>query len=101
MIDDQFNPGDIARVRRANPLLEVLAEHGITLAPTGRGTMRGRCPFCQAARPFFEATTAIGGYWMCWDCARGGDVITFVRDRHGITFADAVINLAARAGITL
>jgi DNA primase len=59
----------------------------------------GRCPFHEERTASFSVSPAKGFYY-CFGCGKGGDVITFVRETQGLDFADAVVWLAERFRIT-
>ncbi|GLW97834.1 hypothetical protein Misp02_19210 [Microtetraspora sp. NBRC 16547] len=90
---------DIALVRERSPIADVVGEH-IQLRNAGGGNLKGLCPFHDEKSPSFNVTPA-RGYYYCFGCAEGGDVITFVRKIENLTFAEAVERLAQRAGIQL
>src|SRR5690606_20652310 len=50
--------------------------------------------------PSFNVTPS-RGYYYCFGCGAGGDVITFVREIEHLSFTEAVERLAQRAGIKL
>ncbi|MEV7969080.1 DNA primase [Sphaerisporangium sp. NPDC088356] len=90
---------DIALVRERSSIAEVVGEH-IQLRNAGGGNLKGLCPFHEEKSPSFNVTPS-RGYWYCFGCAEGGDVITFVRKLEHLTFTDAIERLAQRAGIQL
>ncbi|GIH71119.1 DNA primase [Sphaerimonospora thailandensis] len=90
---------DIALVRERSPIADVVGEH-IQLRNAGGGNLKGLCPFHDEKSPSFNVTPA-RGYYYCFGCAEGGDVITFVRKIESLTFTEAVERLAQRAGIQL
>ncbi|MEV4093205.1 DNA primase [Streptosporangium saharense] len=90
---------DIALVRERSPIADIVGEH-IQLRNAGGGNMKGLCPFHDEKSPSFNVTPA-RGYWYCFGCAEGGDVITFVRRLEHLSFGEAVERLANRAGIQL
>ncbi|WP_055483346.1 DNA primase [Sphaerimonospora mesophila] len=90
---------DIALVRERSPIADVVGEH-IQLRNAGGGNLKGLCPFHDEKSPSFNVTPA-RGYYYCFGCAEGGDVITFVRKIENLTFGEAVERLARRAGIQL
>ncbi|MBB2912113.1 DNA primase [Streptosporangium becharense] len=90
---------DIALVRERSPIADIVGEH-IQLRNAGGGNLKGLCPFHDEKSPSFNVTPA-RGYWYCFGCGEGGDVITFVRRLEHLSFAEAVERLANRAGIQL
>ncbi|GAA2870303.1 DNA primase [Streptosporangium fragile] len=90
---------DIALVRERSPIADIVGEH-IQLRGAGGGNLKGLCPFHDEKSPSFNVTPA-RGYWYCFGCGEGGDVITFIRRLEHLSFAEAVERLANRAGIQL
>ncbi|RCG32779.1 DNA primase [Sphaerisporangium album] len=90
---------DIALVRERSSIADVVGEH-IQLRNAGGGNLKGLCPFHEEKSPSFNVTPS-RGYWYCFGCAEGGDVITFVRKLEHLSFAEAIERLAQRAGIQL
>jgi DNA primase len=90
---------DIAAVRERSPIADVVGEY-LQLRNAGGGSLKGLCPFHEEKTPSFNVTPSRGLYY-CFSCSEGGDVISFVQKTDGLTFAEAVERLAARAGIDL
>ncbi|MDI9579453.1 MAG: DNA primase [Thermobispora sp.] len=90
---------DIALVRERSPIAEVIGEH-IQLRNAGGGNLKGLCPFHEEKTPSFNVTPS-RGYYYCFGCGEGGDVITFIRKIENLSFTEAVERLAQRAGIRL
>ncbi|MFF5213428.1 DNA primase [Streptosporangium sp. NPDC000396] len=90
---------DIALVRERSPIADIVGEH-IQLRNAGGGNLKGLCPFHDEKSPSFNVTPT-RGYWYCFGCAEGGDVITFIRRLEHLSFGEAVERLANRAGIHL
>jgi DNA primase len=95
----RIRPDDVARVRDAAGIAEVVADH-VTLRPAGGGSLKGLCPFHEERSPSFHVTPAKGLY-HCFGCQVGGDVIDFLERIEHLTFQEAVEKLAARFGIEL
>ncbi len=87
------------RIRRANPLADVVREAGIELKQRGP-ELTGLCPFHDDHHPSLRVNEA-KAVCCCDSCGFGGDVFKFVMQRDGLTFPQAVENLARRAGIPL
>ncbi len=90
---------DIAVVRERSPVADIVGEY-VALRPAGGGNLKGLCPFHEEKSPSFNVTPA-RGFFYCFGCAAGGDVISFVQQIDHLSFAEAVERLAARAGIQL
>mgnify|MGYP003042387448 CR=1 FL=1 len=86
-------------MRERSPIADIVGEH-IQLRNAGGGNLKGLCPFHEEKSPSFNVTPT-RGYWYCFGCAEGGDVITFVRRLEHLSFGEAVERLANRAGIQL
>lgn len=90
---------DIVVVRERARIDEVVRDV-VALKSAGGGSLKGLCPFHDERSPSFHVTPA-KGYWHCFGCQEGGDVIDFVRKVDHLTFAEAVEKLAARTGTQL
>ncbi len=60
----------------------------------------GLCPFHHEKTPSFSVN-AEGGFYHCFGCGAGGDVIKFVMNIESIDFIDAVKLLAEKAGMKI
>lgn len=90
--------GIAAEVKERLSIVDVVGE---TVRLTRAGsTFKGLCPFHPERTPSFVVTPARGS-WHCFGCGLGGDVFSFVMQRDGIPFPEALALLAARAGIRL
>ena len=63
-------------------------------------TFKGLCPFHSEKTPSFVVTPG-RETWKCFGCGLGGDVFSFVMQRDGVPFPEALKVLAARAGVEL
>jgi DNA primase len=88
---------DIAQVRERARIDEVIEDH-VTLRNAGAGSRKGLCPFHDEKTPSFNVNVA-RGFFHCFGCGEGGDVITFVQKIEGVSFAEAVERLAARYNV--
>ena len=62
-------------------------------------TWKGLCPFHGEKTPSFHVYDK--GFFKCYGCGVGGDVIKFVELYDKVTFPEAVRQLASRAGLTV
>lgn len=90
---------DVVDVRERTRIEDVIREV-VTLKPAGGGSLKGLCPFHDERSPSFHVTPS-KGFWHCFGCQEGGDVIDFVRKIDHLTFAEAVEKLANRVGVEL
>lgn len=91
---------DIARVRAANPIAEIITRN-VNLGDSARqGALSGTCLFCENNSDDFHVSPQLG-LWQCDDCGESGDVFAWVRKLDGVSFAEAVRVLADRAGVHL
>jgi len=90
---------DIALVRERAQIDEVVSQH-VTLRNAGGGSLKGLCPFHDEKSPSFHVTPS-RGFYHCFGCGEGGDVITFVQKVESVGFTEAVERLANRYGVQL
>lgn len=90
---------DIALVRERARIDDVIGSY-VTLRNAGGGSLKGLCPFHDEKSPSFNVTPA-RGFFFCFGCSEGGDVIDFVMKIDQVSFAEAVEVLAGKAGIQL
>ena len=87
------------QVRESNDIVEVIAE-AVALRPAGPGRHTGLCPFHNETAPSFHVN-AERGFFHCFGCKESGDVFGFLMKREGLSFAEALHQLARRAGIPI
>jgi DNA primase len=63
-------------------------------------TYKGLCPFHGEKTPSFTVTPSRES-WKCFGCGLGGDVFSFVMQRDGVPFPEALRTLAAKAGVEI
>lgn len=99
-IDVPFIPNDDAkdRVRQAVDIVDLIGSY-LPLRRAGAG-FAGVCPWHDDTKPSLNVNPARQS-WKCWVCNIGGDVFSFVMQREGINFREALEMLADRAGIVL
>ena len=89
----------IAEVREKARIDEVVAQY-VTLRNAGGGSMKGLCPFHDEKSPSFHVTPS-RGFFHCFGCQEGGDVITFLMKIDALSFSEAVERLADKTGVAL
>ncbi len=79
--------------------IEELISGYVDLKRQGR-LSKGLCPFHSEKTPSFAVYPDTHSYY-CFGCAKGGDIITFVRDIENLDYIEAVKFLAERAGLNM
>ncbi len=90
--------GVTAEIKSKLDIVEIVGE-SVPLKKAGT-TFKGLCPFHGERTPSFVVTPARES-WHCFGCGLGGDVFSFVMQREGVDFPEALRRLAARAGVEL
>src|SRR6478735_2022333 len=90
--------GVAAEVKSRLSVVDVVGET-VSLKKAGT-TYKGLCPFHGEKTPSFVVTPARES-WHCFGCGKGGDIFSFVMDRDGLTFPEALRTLAAKAGVEI
>ena len=87
----------VDEVKTRSDILQVISEY-VDLDTSSRQP-KALCPFHAERTPSFVIYPDTGS-WRCFgSCSEGGDVISFVMKRENMSFAQALENLADRAGI--
>jgi DNA primase len=90
--------GVVAEIKGRLPVADVVGE-SVQLRKAGT-TLKGLCPFHGEKTPSFVVTPA-RDTWHCFGCGKHGDIFTFLMERDGLSFPEALRTLAARAGIEI
>ncbi|MEZ6089496.1 MAG: DNA primase [Pirellulaceae bacterium] len=85
------------RIRSASDIVDVIGNALGELRRQG-STYVTRCPWHDDKRPSLTINPA-RQTWKCYPCDIGGDVFSFVMQRDGVSFPEAMKILADRAGI--
>ena len=88
----------IEEVRQSNDIVDIISQY-VHLTRKGRNYF-GLCPFHNEKSPSFSVSPD-RQIFHCFGCGVGGNVYTFLMKIEGITFKDAVEQLAERANIQL
>jgi DNA primase len=86
----------VDQVREATDLVQVIGRH-VRLDRRGHSYV-GLCPFHQERTPSFHVVPHKHMY-HCFGCRAGGDVFRFLMQIEGLSFVEAVKELAGPAGI--
>ena len=90
---------DIAEVREKVRIDDIVSQY-VTLRSAGGGSFKGLCPFHDEKSPSFNVNPS-RGFFHCFGCQEGGDVISFLMKIDGLTFTDTVERLAEKVGVQL
>lgn len=90
---------DVSYIRDRAPIDEIVGEY-VQLKNAGGGQKKGLCPFHDEKSPSFHVTPS-KGYFHCFGCQTGGDVIAFLMKIDHLTFTETIERLADRMGYTL
>ena len=88
----------VERVKESADIVEVVSQH--TDLRRAGARMSGLCPFHDERTPSFSVDP-VGRLYHCFGCGVGGDVISFVQEKEGLEFAEAVESLAERYGVEI
>lgn len=89
---------NVSRVKESNNIVDLIGEY-VDLKRAGKN-YKGLCPFHREKTPSFIVSEENQSF-KCFGCGKGGDILTFVMERDGMEFPEALNFLADRAGITL
>jgi DNA primase len=90
---------DVTYIRDHSPIDDVVSDY-VQLKNAGGGQKKGLCPFHDEKSPSFHVTPS-KGFFHCFGCQVGGDVIAFIMKLEHLTFTETVERLADRIGYTL
>jgi DNA primase len=86
----------IEAVRHRANIIAIIGER-VRLERRGQSHI-GLCPFHKEKSPSFHVN-AEKGFYYCFGCQATGNVISFIQQLDGLTFPEAVRELAERAGV--
>lgn len=90
--DDQLE-----EVKARADIVDIIGED-VQLKKSGSSYM-GKCPFHEDSTPSFSVKPGAG--YHCFGCGAKGDVFTYLEERRGLDFMEAVRFIAARTGVQL
>lgn len=92
------NQDVIHEVKERVDIVEIIGGY-VQLKKRGHSYV-GLCPFHNEKTPSFTVSPEKQVFY-CFGCGAGGDVLTFLMKREGLSFPEALAALAARAGVEL
>jgi len=94
----RIKDSSVEAVKAAADMLAVVG--GRTQLRRSGSRWMGRCPFHEERTPSFSVSPEKGFYY-CFGCQAGGDLISFVRETENVDFTGAIEWLADRFGVRL
>ena len=94
----RFPQGFVEDVKSQADIVQVVQDH-VPLKKAG-ASFKGLCPFHTEKTPSFHVNRD-KGFFHCFGCGTGGDVVKFVELQEKLSFPDAVRQLAQRFGIAV
>ena len=88
--------GEINELKARVDLAEVIRQSGVALQKTGNNLL-GKCPFHKDGQASLSVNEE-RQLFNCFGCQTGGDVLTFLQLKEGLTFPQALERLRAYAG---
>ncbi|MEY3847978.1 MAG: hypothetical protein RL615_968 [Pseudomonadota bacterium] len=79
-------------------IVEVVGRH-VTLKKGG-ANFQGLCPFHNEKSPSFSVSPT-KQFYHCFGCGAHGSAISFLMEHSGLTYVDAIEELARSAGLTV
>lgn len=89
---------DRDEVKAKLDIVEVIREY-IPVKATG-ANFQALCPFHNEKTPSFSISPD-KQIWHCFGCGRGGDIFSFIMEKEGLNFIEALRLLASKAGVVL
>ncbi len=94
----KFSEEFLRKIKERVSLVEIVGEH-VVLRKAGSNHV-GLCPFHSERSPSFSVSET-KHLFHCYGCKKGGDLFRFVMDMRGLSFPEAVEELAERARVPL
>ncbi|MBM3677958.1 MAG: DNA primase, partial [Actinobacteria bacterium] len=95
----RIKDASVEEVKRRAEIVDVISLR-TSLRKVAGDRYTGRCPFHDEKTPSFSVS-ASKGFYHCFGCGAGGDVVKFVRESEGLDFTGAIEWLADRYRIQL
>ncbi|WP_137392390.1 DNA primase [Rhodoligotrophos defluvii] len=99
----RFSDSFLDEIRQRVPISQVVGRKVVwdrRKSMPQRGDYWACCPFHQEKSPSFHADDRKGRY-HCFGCKASGDIFTFLTEKEGLSFPEAVERLAAEAGLPM
>ncbi len=91
-----IDPQTVQKIKDAADIVEVVSKY-VHLDKKGRNYM-GLCPFHNERTQSFSVNRA-RNFCYCFSCHKGGSPVNFIMEKEGISYVDALLQLAKQYGI--
>ena len=88
----------IEEIRLSSNIVDVIGEY-VSLKRAG-SSYKGLCPFHNEKTPSFTVDEK-KQLFHCFGCGAGGDVVSFIMQKEGLSYPEAIKYLAQKAGIRI
>ena len=88
----------IEEIRRRTDIVSLIGEY-VTLKKAGRNFL-GLCPFHREKTPSFTVSPDKQMFY-CFGCSEGGNAVSFLMKLNGLTFPEALRQLAGKVGVVI
>ena len=86
----------VQRIKDTADIVEVVSDY-VSLTRRGSNYM-GLCPFHNERTPSFSVNPR-KNFCYCFSCHKGGSPVNFIMEKEGISYHDALLQLAAQYGL--
>ncbi len=94
----RFSAELLRQIKEKVSIIDIVGEH-VVLRKSG-ANYSGLCPFHSERSPSFSVSETKQLY-HCYGCKKGGDTVSFLMDILGISFPEAIAELADRARVQM
>ena len=89
----------VDEIRSRCNIVDIIGSY-IPVKKAGHGTWKALCPFHQEKTPSFNISEQ-NQHYHCFGCGKGGDVFSFVMEREGVDFPNAIHLLASKCSVVI
>ena len=86
----------VEKIKETADIVEVVSDY-VHLTRRGANFM-GLCPFHNERTPSFSVNKS-KNFCYCFSCHKGGSPVNFIMEKEGISYHDALLQLAKKYGI--
>lgn len=95
----RFDRHFLDELRRRVSISDIVGGY-VKLSSKGKGEFTGLCPFHNEKTPSFTVSDA-KGFYHCFGCGAHGDAIRFYTEKRGLSYPEAIKELAASVSMPL